>query len=107
MIFVSTYRNFHAHTGDRNLFDLLKEIRNGLFKNGIEKIRELKKSGEKEKCDEEKKRLPAFTTSGTFKDRRKEEFIDNYNGCIVLDIDNISSDQVDELKRNPLNQNLP
>lgn len=50
--------------------------------------------GEANFADSLKKKLQAFTPSGTFNNGRKAEIIGTYSGFIVLDIDKLSDDQL-------------
>lgn len=53
-------------------------------------LRQLLAEGKTEEYDEQKKLLLGFTPSGTFDRRRKLEFLKEYNGNIILDIDDLA-----------------
>jgi hypothetical protein len=87
---VNFYKNLNGtEVHIENLNSLLIKIKNGVWKTQIDEIRNLFNENEKLKASELKKKLPAFTTSGTFKERRKKECIDSYSGLIQLDYDKI------------------
>lgn len=96
---VSIYRHIEE-TGNTvvDLNIILKYINNGRWEQQIDEIREFIKSNKNEKASILKKKLPAFTPSGTFKERRKEECIDSYSRLLHLDYDKI--EDVESLKKN-------
>lgn len=94
---VSIYRHIEE-TGNTvvDLNIILKHIKNGHWEQQIDEIRELIKNNENVKANIFKKKLPAFTPSGTFKERRKKESIDSYSGLLHLDYDKV--EEVESLK---------
>lgn len=94
---ISIYRNIEE-TGNTvvDLNIILKHIKNGRWEQQINEIRELIKNNENVKASIFKKNLPAFTPSGTFKERRKKESIDSYSGLLHLDYDKV--EDVESLK---------
>lgn len=67
------------------------------------KIEEIRSTSDKAKKNSLKERLPSFTVSATFKDRRIKENVKDYNGLIHLDYDGIENpeelkDQVSKLE---------
>ena len=87
---VNFYKNLNGtEVHIENLSSLLTKIKNGVWKTQIDEIRNLLNENEKIKASELKKKLPAFTTSGTFRERRKKDCIDSYSGLIQLDYDKI------------------
>lgn len=94
---ISTYR--HIEETGNTVIDLniiLKHIKNGRWEQQIDEIREFIKNNENVKVSIFKKNLPAFTPSGTFKERRKKESIDSYSGLLHLDYDKV--EDVESLK---------
>jgi archaellum biogenesis ATPase FlaH len=94
---ISTYR--HIEETGNTVIDLniiLKHIKNGRWEQQIDEIREFIKNNENVKASILKKNLPAFTPSGTFKERRKKESIDSYSGLLHLDYDKV--EDVESLK---------
>jgi hypothetical protein len=66
------------------------------LKSRIEEIQYHISNGETDKADSLKRKLPAFTISATFKERRKKDDIDSYTGLLHLDYDKL--DNAHELK---------
>ena len=75
---------------------VLEQIKKGLWKKQIEEIQYHISNGETDKADSLKRKLPAFTISATFKERRKKDDIDSYTGLLHLDYDKL--DNAHELK---------
>ena len=94
---VSIYRHIEE-TGNTvvDLNIILKHIKNGHWEQQIDEIRELIKNNENVKANIFKKKLPAFTPSGTFKERRRKESIDSYSRLLHLDYDKV--EDVESLK---------
>ncbi|MDO9153885.1 MAG: hypothetical protein Q7U47_09305 [Paludibacter sp.] len=63
---VSIYKNFGTKLEDKNIVDILQEIKSGKFQSEINSIRYAMQSGKEKIADELKSELIAFTTSGTF-----------------------------------------
>lgn len=78
--------------------DALERIKNGKYKNAIEKLRIYLNKGKKNTYDDNKKRLPAVTFCGIFDDSRKTRDVKHYNEIIILDIDKLTTDQLREAK---------
>ncbi len=78
--------------------DVLQQIQKGYWKNQIDDIRYHMKSGNNKKASEIKSNLPAITISGTFKERRKKEYLDQYTGLLHLDYDKLEN--VEDVKAN-------
>jgi archaellum biogenesis ATPase FlaH len=99
---VSIYRHIEE-TGNTvvDLNIILKHIKNGHWEQQIDEIRELIKNNENVKANIFKKKLPAFTPSGTFKERRRKESIDSYSRLLHLDYDKV--EDVESLKENIIN----
>jgi len=66
------------------LYDILKMIKEGYWKDLIEKYRQETDSGKRETL---KKTFPGVTFSGRFKDRRLDKNMTHYNQVMVIDID--------------------
>ncbi len=99
---VSIYRHIEE-TGNTvvDLNIILKYIKNGRWEQQINEIRELIKNNKNEKASVLKKDLPAFTPSGTFKERRRKDNIDQYSGLLHLDYDKV--EDVESLKESIIN----
>lgn len=87
----------YKHSGVMYLYEIYDCIKEGEYKNEIEKIRLLLKKGMKKEADELKRKLPAFTVSGIFNTNRGKEYLIKYYGLMVLDIDNLKDEE--EVKR--------
>lgn len=87
---VSVWKNLKTHVADRELSDIILQIKNGTVKDEVIALRQLLFEGNKPQYDEQKKNLLSFTPSGTFNGRRKLIHLKEYNGCIILDIDNLA-----------------
>lgn len=71
----------------------------GCVERGVDLCRKLYKAGDMEAYNEKKKKLKCFTVSGRFEGGRKGENLKEYSGFIVLDIDNLSEEQVLSIKQ--------
>jgi len=76
--------------------EILQKIKNGSWKDKIEKIQNYKSNGCNAKANDLKRGLPAFTVSATYKENRKKENIVLYTGLLHLDYDKL--DNVQEVK---------
>lgn len=74
---------------------VMEGIMQGTWENHISYLRTLDKA----KYDSEKKKLPAVTWSGTFKQgTRLIESLEKYSGIVVLDVDKLHPDNIELLK---------
>lgn len=94
---ISYYENFGDKGQTMKLQEVIDAVKNGKYETQIDNLRSIKK--EDVKYGELKKRLPHFTSSGTFNNSRKTENLMNYNGIIVLDIDKVG-ERAEEIKNN-------
>ena len=84
---ISKYKSFTSNPEDTTIEKTIDDIAGGKYKRQIETLRKYEKGDSK--YSEEKKRLPHFTASGAFLNRRKADDLYKYSHCIVLDIDEI------------------
>jgi hypothetical protein len=93
---VSVFKGFNKVVANQDVQSIVELIKGTKFK---EKVVSLRASLPEnlEIYSKEKKKLPAFTPSGTFKGGRKQEFLQEYTGIIVLDIDK-SDEQTEKYK---------
>ena len=71
----SIFLNFVQWIEDKSLIVITKTIQDGKYKEQVEAIRKLIAEGKQEEADNLKKRLPAFTPSGTFNNGRKADLL--------------------------------
>lgn len=95
----SIFQNFSNKVEDKSLIMITKDILNGKYKEEVEQIRTLINEGDEERANLHKKKLPAFTPSGTFKKKRVPEDLVDYSHFIVLDFDKIDPDDYSEAFR--------
>jgi hypothetical protein len=93
---VSIFKNYSTLVEDKNIDEIINEIKEGKFKTEVESIRQLYTSGNKDEADAKKKQLLGFTPSATFKTLRKAHLAGVYSKFVVLDIDKLT---VSELER--------
>lgn len=87
---VNIYRNINGtEMKSIDISLILNYIKNGRWQTQVNEIRDLINNHENEKANVIKKKLPAFTPSGTFNERRKKENIDSYSGLLHLDYDKV------------------
>ena len=88
---------------DDALSDVLEEIRNGHHQPQIERLRELVAT-DRSAYAEQKKKLPAFTMSGTFS-YRNAAFLITHSGFIQVDLDHLDGPALaatrEKAKRDP------
>src|SRR5688500_17640053 len=88
------FKGFNNPIENKSLIILTKEIKDGKYKDEVEKVTALASQGNKEEADKLKKQLLAFTPSATFAGGRKLEYLVQYSNFIILDFDNITSEQL-------------
>ena len=72
---------------------VLEQIKKGFWKKQIDDIQYHINNGDTEQADELKVKLPAFTISATYKDKRKKENVESYSGLLHLDYDKLDNIQ--------------
>jgi len=90
---VSIFRNFNQVVENLDISVILEQIRSGKHKSRILALRELLRQGKTDEYNDAKRSLPAFTPSGLFEGGRKLEFLKEYSGLIILDIDKLMQKQ--------------
>jgi hypothetical protein len=91
---VSIFKNFNEVLEDKPIPLILEDIRKGKYKNAIIYLRKSLAENKQEAYEKAKKSLPAFTPSGKFVGGRKPEFLAEYSGFIILDIDKLSPEDL-------------
>jgi hypothetical protein len=94
MPLITFFKNFNEPIADKQLDDTLKAIGSGAWKKQIEKLRECLLQGNQAGFERLKKLLPAFTPSGLFAGGRKLEYLKEYSGFVILDIDKLSTEKL-------------
>lgn len=95
---VSIFQNFNEVVQNQKIIEVLNDIKTGKYKNVISYLRKSLAESKMEAYERAKKSLPAFTPSASFKGGRKLEYFTTYTQIVVLDIDKISSEQLNNAK---------
>ena len=95
---VTIFKNFNEVVEHKSIPIILDEIRTGKYKPGIIYLRKSLTENKTEAYNKAKKSLPAFTPSGKFIGGRKLEFLADYSSCIILDIDKLTSSELQNAK---------
>lgn len=78
--------------------NVLSYIKNGKYQNIIEAIRRDIAIGEIDRAKQNKSKLPAVTFSGLYPEYRRDGYCAQYNYLMVIDIDNLSHEQIETVK---------
>jgi len=92
------FKNFNEVTEQKDILKILSDIKTGVYQNAITYLRKSLADDKKEAAERAKKSLPAFTPSATFNGGRKMEFLTNYNGLMVLDIDKLEKEKLQQCR---------
>ena len=92
------FKNFNEVTEQKEILKILSDIKTGVYQNAITYLRKSLADNKTEAAERAKKSLPAFTPSATFNGGRKMEFLTNYNGLMVLDIDKLEKEKLQQCK---------
>jgi hypothetical protein len=95
---VTIFKNFNEVVEHKTISTILEEIRTGKYKPGIIYLRKSLAEKKEEAYNKAKKSLQAFTPSGKFVGGRKLEFLTEYSKFIILDIDKLSTADVQKSK---------
>ena len=96
-LMVSLYENFKTNLGEKNLLEVLQEIKSDKYQSEINSIRYALHKGDEKKAEEIKSGLIGFTTSGTFGISRTKTNIVTYSQILCLDFDDIPSAELNNL----------
>ena len=96
MTTITTYKNFNLPIEDVSLISIISNIKSGTYHDSINAIRMAKGMGKPERADHLKKELLAFTPSATFKDGRKKDLLTAYSGCVHLDFDKLTPEELQQ-----------
>ncbi|GGC89219.1 hypothetical protein GCM10011508_15640 [Flavobacterium lutivivi] len=95
---VTIFKNFNEVVEHKTIATILEEIKTGKHKPGIIYLRKSLAEKKEEAYNKAKKSLPAFTPSGKFVGGRKLEFLTEYSKFIILDIDKLSTNDLQKSK---------
>jgi hypothetical protein len=95
---VTIFKNFNEVVEHKTITTILEEIKTGKYKPGIIYLRKSLAEKKEEAYNKAKKSLPAFTPSGKFVGGRKLEFLTEYSKFIILDIDKLSTADLQKSK---------
>jgi hypothetical protein len=91
---VTIFIKFNRVKVSLGVASLLKNFKNGTYAYIITRLRQLLKEGNKQGYDNLKKTLEAVTFCGQFLGGRKMQYLIDYTGIMVLDIDKLTHEQV-------------
>lgn len=103
---VSIFKNFNNIVENLPILTVLDQIRDGKYRDKVADLRSLITASQKEEYDIEKKKMLAFTPSGTFEGGRKLEYFLQYSSLLILDIDKLPPDELDIVKRKAIDNSL-
>ncbi len=89
------FKNFSTPVINYSLIVISGIIASDKYKNEVEQIQSLIAQGKEEEADLIKKSLLAFTPSGTFKEHRNKENLDQYSGFVHLDFDDVEKEKLE------------
>jgi hypothetical protein len=91
---VGFYSSFGDKGTDVALNEILSAIKDGEFKESIERLRNLRD----DEYDAAKRKLPHFAPSGLFGSARRIEFLTEYVPVIILDVDHLGFEEAINLR---------
>ena len=94
MAVCTIFKNFATPVEDVSLIILSNWIASDKYKKEVEEIRALIAEGKTEEASQKKSKLPAFTPSATFKEKRLLPNMEQYSGFVHLDFDKLSPEQL-------------
>jgi hypothetical protein len=98
-MFVGLYRNFVKLIENVYLNEIFEEIKTGVYKDDVERLRSAKQIGDYALAEKIKSKLFAITSSGTFGSPRSKNNIETYSQTICLDFDHIPEYEIENLKQ--------
>ncbi|QHS63266.1 BT4734/BF3469 family protein [Chitinophaga agri] len=76
-----------------SISEILTDIKSDKYRDQVEKLRIHLEGGDIDGYNIHKKTLPSVTFCATFQDKRKREFLKEYNNIIVIDIDKLNEEE--------------
>ena len=101
---VTAYSGFSKVRGKINLGRVIGNIRNGVHAQNVFKVRMLVSQGKTEAANNVKRQLPFYTVTATYREKRLAYSMTGYNHVILLDIDDLSEDRLDGVRKK-INEN--
>jgi hypothetical protein len=98
-MYVGFYKDFVKRIQNISLDEILEEIKTGIYKDDVERLRSFKKMGNDALAEKIKNNLFAITSSGTFGSPRSKNNIETYSQTICLDFDHIPKSEIENLKQ--------
>lgn len=96
---VTVFKNFNEVVEHKSLLTILEEIKTGKYRHAIVYLRKSLSEQKMEAYEKAKKSLPAFTPSAKFVGGRKLEYLAEYSHYIILDIDKLSTIDLQKAKQ--------
>ncbi|MEL1242590.1 VapE domain-containing protein [Flavobacterium flavipallidum] len=96
---VTIFKNFNEVVEHKTILTILEEIKTGKYRHAIVYLRKSLSEEKLEAYEKAKKSLPAFTPSAKFVGGRKLEYLTEYSNCIILDIDKLSTEDLQKTKQ--------
>lgn len=91
---INIFENFNVVMQNQKIIEVLHDIQSTNYIDLITYLRKSLAENKMEAYERPKKSLPTFTPSATFKDGRKTEYLTVYNPLSVMDLDNLSKEQL-------------
>ena len=96
-LMVSVYQEFKTNLGERNLLEVIQEIKSDKYESAVNSIRYALHKGDDKTADSIKSGLLGFTASGTFGESRTKANITTYSQIVCLDFDDIPVTEIETL----------
>ena len=96
-LMVSVYKEFKYNLGERNLLEVLQEIKSDKYQSEINQIRYALHKDNISLAEQIKSNLLGFTASGTFGESRTKANITTYSQVVCLDFDDIPLTEINNL----------
>jgi predicted P-loop ATPase len=91
---LSIIQSFNNVVASESVSSILESFKDGKYRASIEPLILLYQKGDKSEYNKLKKKLLGFTPSGIFESKRKSENLSVYSNLIILDIDNLDSENI-------------
>ncbi len=95
---VTIFSGFNKVVGNKELQEFLREVKEGRFRPAVEEVRSLIREGREEEAQKLKKGLMAVTLCALYAGGRREANLTEYNGMVVLDVDDLSPEELTPLR---------